>query len=59
MLFASNVGFITFVRDTDGLTAQHDLYSRPPGAAAAAVYTSHAVALDVPPEPMPTIGAES
>ena len=55
VLFASNFGLVSFKQDANGLTARHDLYAAPTGGTAE-VFTSHTVALDVPPEPMPTIG---
>ncbi len=54
MLFASNIGIVTFTRDDDErLTAKHELFARPSGSPAA--FTVHEVALDVPDEPMPEI----
>jgi hypothetical protein len=58
MLFASNFGIVTFSRGDDGLVARQDLFARPGGAASAAVFTRHDVALEVPAEAMPTVEIE-
>ena len=56
ILFASNFGIVTFTRSEEGaITAKHDLFARPGGAAVAAAFTSHTVVLDAAAEPMPTI----
>jgi hypothetical protein len=53
LLFASNYGIVTFLRDEEGrITARHELFAKPGGGAAGA-FTRHDIALDVPPEPMP------
>jgi hypothetical protein len=58
LLFASNLGVVTFRRDEDDrLAARHDLFARP-GGGGAGVFTRHDVALDVPPEPIPGVRVE-
>lgn len=44
MLFASNLGVVTFSRGAEGLAARHDLFARPGGSGSAAVFTRHDVA---------------
>jgi hypothetical protein len=58
LLFASSFGVVTFTRGDEGITARHDHISKPAGASAPAAFTRHTVALDVPPQPMPSIEVE-